>query len=253
MLEKTKTKTVAKAKAKIETAVEAPPKTAINTSKTGIMTIPGVKTLSMTTLLIGTSPVITHKFSSKLIHSILDKHMGKASEGRDPKDPEANFQAARYRLSDGSDGIPAGGIKAAFSCGFPKGSGVTLRTAKSLRVHPDDLATNLVRIITTKDNPRMRTDVVRNASGVVDIRHRPEFWPWGVLVGIQFLPSMISPSQLLQGIAIAGHIEGLCEWRPGSKESKSGTFGTWRLATAAEIEQFEDGKLFDAAELIAAE
>jgi hypothetical protein len=65
-----------------------------------------------------------------------------------------------------------------------------------------------------------------------------------MLVAVQYLPSMISANQLLQGVAISGHIEGLCEWRPGSKESKSGTFGTWRLATAEEVEAYEDGALF---------
>jgi hypothetical protein len=231
---------------KIETAVEAPAKPVekISTSKTGIMTIPGVKTMTLTTLLIGTAPLIAHKFSHKLIGAIRDKHMGKASEGREAKDPEANFHAARYRLSDGTDGIPAGGVKAAFTCGFPKGSGVTLRAAKSLRVLADDPATNLTRIIIDDSSPRMREDVVRNATGVVDIRHRPEYWPWAMLVAIQYLPSMVSASQLLQGVAVSGHIEGFCEWRPGSKESKSGTFGTWRLATPREVELYEEGSLF---------
>jgi hypothetical protein len=69
-----------------------------------------------------------------------------------------------------------------------------------------------------------------------------------MLVSVQYLPSLISSSQLLQGVAMSGHIEGLCEWRPGSKESKSGTFGTWRLATQQEVEQYEDGELFDKTE-----
>jgi hypothetical protein len=234
----------AKTKTKIETAVTAKPTEKITTSKTGIMTIPGVKTLTIATLVIGTSPLIAHKFSHKLIGAIRDKHMGKASEGREAKDPEANFEAARYRLSDGTDGVPAGGVKAAFTCGFPKGSGVTLRAAKSLRVLADDPATNLCRLIIDDTSPRMREDVVRNATGVVDIRHRPEYWPWAMLVSVQYLPSMISANQLLQGIAMSGHIDGLCEWRPGSKESKSGTYGTWRLATPEEVTAYEDGELF---------
>jgi hypothetical protein len=202
--------------------------------------------------------MIAHQFDQKVIGSIRDKHMGKASEGREAKDPEANFEAARYRLSDGSDGVPAGGIKAAITNGFPKGSGVTQKSAKGLRVIADDPRINLVRIIGPRLSaeqmklpvdapgqwPRMREDVVRNQTGVVDIRHRPEYWPWAMAISVQYLPSMISANQLLQGIAMAGHIDGLCEWRPGSKESKSGTYGTWRLATAEEVELFEKGLLF---------
>jgi hypothetical protein len=240
---------------KIATAIVKPAEKII-TSKTGIMIIPGVKTMTLTTLIVGTAPMIAHQFDQKVIGSIRDKHMGKASEGREAKDPEANFEAARYRLSDGGDGVPAGGIKAAISSGFPKGSGVTLKSAKSLRVIADDPRTNLVRIVGPANRhdelpieaqgrwPRMREDVVRNQTGVVDIRHRPEYWPWAMQISVQYLPSMISASQLLQGIAMAGHIDGLCEWRPGSKESKSGTYGTWALATAKEVELFENGTLF---------
>jgi hypothetical protein len=236
-------------KSKIAT-VETKPESKLQTSRTGIATIPGVRTRTLTTLLIGTAPLIVHKFSQKLIGDILAKHKGEASAGREAKDPEANFQNARYRLTDGSDGVPAGGVKAAFISGFVKGSGVTLKSARGIRVLADDPATNLVRIYSTPDQPRMREDVVRNASGVVDIRHRPEFWPWAMLPVVEYIPSQASDRQILQAIAMAGFIEGFCEWRPNSKESKSGTYGTWRLATAAEVEAFEKGKLF---ELLAAQ
>ena len=221
------------------------------------MLIPGIATEKFKTLLMGESTLKVHKFSEKLRKMILDKHMGEASAGREKKDPEANFQAARYRLSDGSDGIPAGGIKACFVKGFIKASGVPMTKAKgAIRVVADDPVTNLVRIIgpNQRDLPegeRWPTiegngagGVVRNQSGVVDIRHRPEYWPWALQVEVEYLPSIASMSQVLQAIATAGFIEGLCEWRPGSPESLSGSFGTFRLATAAEAEAFESGRLF---------
>src|SRR5438445_397817 len=167
---------------KIETAkIEASPERILS-SKSGIVTIPGVKTERLTTLIIGTAPLICHKFSEKLRKQILDKHMGEASAGREKKDPQANFEAARYRLPDGSDGVPAGGLKAAIVDGFGKDAGVFVSRAKgAIRVSPDDLGTNLVRII-TPTTPILREDVVRNESGVMDIRHRPEYWPWAMKI-----------------------------------------------------------------------
>jgi hypothetical protein len=216
----------------------------VEASSTGIVTIPGVKTERLTTLLIGTAPIICHKFSEKLRKQILDKHMGEASGGREKKDPVANFEAARYRLPDGTDGVPAGGVKAALVDGFSKESGVPITKAKGgIRVAPDDAGTNLVRII-TPTAPQMREDVVRNDSGVVDIRHRPEYWPWAMRVTVEYLPSRCSQKQVLQAIATAGFTVGLCEWRPASKQSKSGSYGTWRLATPEEIELFENDELF---------
>jgi hypothetical protein len=241
----------------------------VMTSKSGIIIIPGIKLESFRTLLMGTAPLICHNFSAKLRKQILDKHMGEASAGREKKDPVANFEAARYRLSDSTDGVPAGGIKAAFVKGFNKASGVPQTKAKgAIRVLPDDVSTNLVRILgpggadwpkirkdvlcvqTPKEAiaqniwPNMREDVVRNESGVVDIRHRPEYWPWAMHLEIEYAPSVASMRQIMQAIAVAGFVEGLCEWRPGSKQSLSGSYGTWRLATTAEVEQFENGTLF---------
>jgi len=242
---------------KIKTAKVPPINVKIAKSDTGIMTIPGVRTERFRTLLIGTSPLILHKFSEKLRKMILDKHMGEASAGKEAKNPHDNFMASRYLLSDGSDGVPAAGLKAAFVAGFDKKSGVPMTKAKgAIRVVADDPATNLVRLI-GPENPRaaervgdpgawpqMREDVVRNESGVVDIRHRPEFWPWALAVEIEFLPSACSMSQVLQAIAMAGFVEGLAEWRPGSKQSRSGSYGCWQLATAAEVKAFEAGELF---------
>jgi hypothetical protein len=254
----------------ISTAVAAPSNTdKIESSKSGIVTIPGIKTENLRTLIIGTSPLICHKFSEKLRKMILDKHMGEASAGREKKDPFSNFDAARYRLSDGSDGVPAGGVKAAIVDGFGKDAGVFISKAKGgIRVKADDVSTNLVRLyhrsnpdksdimffdrMTPKEYaiaPRLREDVVRNESGVVDIRHRPVYWPWAMMIEVEYLPEIASFRQVLQAIARSGFTVGLCEWRPSSKQSKSGSYGTWRLATTPEIAAYEDGTLFDDAEM----
>jgi len=235
---------MAKKATTLKTVTSAP--TIMTPSKTGIVTIPGVKTDRLTTLIIGTAPLITHKFSEKMIGMMLAKHTGEAKAGREKKVPEDNFNAARYRLADGSDGVPAGGIKAAFVDGFGKDAGVFISKAKGgIRVAPDCVSTNLVRIITATE-PRMRQDVVRNATGVADIRHRPEYWPWAMRVEVEYLPTVASLNQVLQAIATAGFTVGLCEWRPSSKQSKSGSFGTWRLATPEEVQLYEDDQLFGA-------
>lgn len=228
------------------------------TSATGIMTIPGVNLKRLTTLVIGDSPLVTHHFDEKMRKKMEDKQTGKAEGGRQAKDPVANFEGARYRLSNGTDGIPAGGIKACIIGGARHEATATMAGTKgSIRIIADDPATNLVRIMgpevraragrVPSDSdawPRMRTDVTRNATGVADIRHRPEYWPWALLLNIDYLPEAISAERLLQMLAYAGFTEGLCEWRPGSPKSKSGQWGTFRLATAEEVAAFENGRLF---------
>lgn len=215
-------------------------------SRTGIFTLPGVKTERITTLVIGTAPLIVHNFSHKARGMILAKHTGEAVGGREKKNIEANFQASRYIMADGGDGVPAAGLKGCIVDGCSKESGVPMTKAKGgIRVVPDCVDTNLVRLILPEGvDPNMREDVVRNESGVVDIRHRAEYWPWALEIQIEFLPTVASARQVLQAVAVAGFTVGLCEWRPMSKKSKTGSFGTFRLATEAEVIAHEDGDLF---------
>lgn len=233
----------------------------IETDKGIIVTIPGVRVEKLSCLVIGTAPLIVHNFSQKMRDKYRSKQTGEAQEGREPKDCIANFEGAKYKLSDGTDGVPAGGWKACIVAGFDKSSGVPQTKAKgAIRVEADDVARNLVRVIhpveppevaklphiinETGRIPRCREDIVRNESGVIDIRHRPEYWPWACLLRIQFLPTRASAKQVLQSLAVAGFVVGQCEWRPGSKQSLSGSYGTFRLATPKEIELFSKGELF---------
>jgi hypothetical protein len=236
--------------------------TKIETKAGNIVLIPGVKVTELSTLLIGTRPLIVHSFSEKTRRRILEKHMGEASEGREKKNPIANYEAAKYYNADHSwEGIPAAGLKGMIVDGFDKSTGVPkTRAVGSIRVLPDCLPTNLVRLILPKEPewlakrphfpdeigrvPRCREDVMRNESGVVDIRHRPEYWPWAILLRIEFLSSHMSERQLLQAVALSGYNVGQCEWRPKSKMSKTGSYGTLRMATVEEVRMFEADRLF---------
>lgn len=134
------------------------PASDLKKSKNGIITIPGIKTEVLTTLIVGTAPLIVHKFSEKMRAQILAKHKGEASAGRERKDPEANFEAARHRLADGSDGFPAGGLKAALVSGFSRDVGVFATKAKGgIRILPDCEETNLVRILSPNGRSCVRT------------------------------------------------------------------------------------------------
>lgn len=226
------------------------PEAEVKQSRSGIMTIPGVKVDNVKTIIIGTAPLVTHKFDEKMRRAMEAKQQGVAQGARQAKDPIAVFQGARYRLHDGTDGVPAGGVKACIVAGARGEVSATMTASKgAVLVKPDDLGANLVRIMTSDPDegylePISRTDICRNATGVADVRYRPQYWPWAMLLDIELMPSLLSPNQFLQMVAHAGRAEGLCEWRPGSPKSKSGQWGTFRLADEEEIQAFEDGNLF---------
>lgn len=222
----------------------------VRASSSGILTIPGVKVDRVQTLIIGTSLLVTHQFDEKMRRQMEAKQQGVARGAREAKNPEAVFEGARYRLHDGTDGVPAGGIKACIVAGARGEESVTMTSSKgAVLVKPDDIHANLVRILTSDPDegyvqPSSRTDICRNATGVADVRYRPQYWPWAMHLNLEVLPNLLSPSQLLQMIQHAGRAEGICEWRPGSPKSKSGQWGTFRLANEEEVDAFESGELF---------
>src|ERR687893_583310 len=62
--------------------------------------------------IIGTSPLIVHKFSEKGKRQMLDNMQGRKTP-KTNKDPEEEYEAAFYRLKDGRYGFPAIAFKAA--------------------------------------------------------------------------------------------------------------------------------------------
>lgn len=181
----------------------------------------------------GTAPLICNRFSEKARQMMLDKQMGKANV-REVKDPQANFEAAAYRLSDGRFGFPATGFKAAIvdAARYFKGSKITMTDLKQM-IFVQGVGTDLLVPLEAPE-PKMREDTVRNASGVADIRFRPEFWPWRAQLDVIFMPSHLTIESLLALVDAAGY-GGIGEWRPNSKQSKSGMYGTFQIVDEANI------------------
>jgi hypothetical protein len=62
--------------------------------------------------IIGTTPLIMHRFSEKAKRQMLDNMQGRKSP-KESKDPEAEYEAAFYRTEDGTPGFPATAFKKA--------------------------------------------------------------------------------------------------------------------------------------------
>jgi hypothetical protein len=174
----------------------------------------------------GTAPLIVNKFSAKARQIMLDKQMGRTVQ-RQPKAPEELYQASLYPMGDEVFGFPAVAFKAAIVDGarYFKGSKITMTGLKQMIFIKGEGAEMLVRL---EGVPKMREDTVRNATGVADIRFRGEFWPWAAVLNVVYVPSMIDVTSILALVDAAG-MGGVGEWRPASKESKTGQFGTWTV------------------------
>lgn len=194
--------------------------------------IRALSTESMLVPIVGTSPVITHRFSEKARKQMLDNMQGRKAP-KVPKDPDAEYQAAMYRLDDGGYGIPALAFKQAIvdaSRFYGKNvSMVILRMAVFVKgVFPEAGGQALIPI---DGEPHMREDVTTVGMGGHDLRYRPEFSEWSAVLPITFVSSMLTADSVLSLIQAAGMGVGVGEWRP----ERSGDFGTFAIDETREI------------------
>jgi len=195
-------------------------------------------------LLVGTAPLIVNNWSHKALEALRGQQRKLPKAPRSAKDPEAEFNAARYRMADGQDAVPANGLKGAFVAGarFIGGSKELNMTVLrgALRVQADEPRTNLMRLYAP--DPVMREDKVRVGAGMaktVDLRYRPEYWPWFLKVHVTFPATMFTGDQIVDLIKAAGTFNGFCEWRPGSPISVTGSYGTFTVGNAQDERDFE--------------
>ena len=169
------------------------------------------------------SILVTHQWSEKAKKEMRDKQQKKARGPRAPKDPQAEYEAARYLNENGKDCVPAIAFKkaivdaASFSDDATK---VLLRGSvfvpgEFIEIHYKEIA--------------RREDVVKIQMSS-DLRYRPEYKGWSMQLPVQYDASQISLEQLVNFVARAGFSIGIGEHRP----QKNGQNGRFRVSSYKE-------------------
>jgi hypothetical protein len=182
--------------------------------------------------IIGTTPLIVHRFSEKAKRQMLDNMQGRKSP-KEPKNPAAEYEAAFYRLADGSGyGFPVVAFKDATVGGARfYGSSVTM-TALRQSIFFGGVPGDGMSLTPIDGEPQMREDVVRVNRGGTDLRYRPEFQQWSAVLTVTYVKAMLTKNSLLSLIDAGGMGVGVGEWRP----EKGGDFGTFRIDPDRAIE-----------------
>lgn len=182
--------------------------------------------------IVGTAPLLVHKFSEKAKRQMLDNMQGRKTP-KVAKDPKAEYEAAFYHTKDGGYGFPAIAFKAAtVSASRFYGKSVTmtsLRQCVFVNGEPSEDGQQMVRI---DGEPSMREDVVRVGMGGTDLRYRPQFLEWSTSLEVTYVTSMLTQGSLLSLIDAGGLGVGVGEWRP----EKKGDFGCYRIDPTRKIE-----------------
>lgn len=181
---------------------------------------PQISTLELA--IVGVSPLIVHKWSQKAKREILAKQMKVPKTGKEAKNPEEDYENSLYRLPNGDGyGFPAIGFKLSAVNAARLIDDLPMTEARQMFfVLADD--GDLVKI---NGEPRMREDMVRVGKGTADIRFRAEFPSWSARLRVEFDARVVSPEQIGNLFALAGHSVGIGEWRP----EKDGDFGRFHI------------------------
>lgn len=177
----------------------------------------------------GITPLIVHAWSEKARAMMANSETVKRK--KEPRDPEGDYQAARYLLEDGRDGFPAVGFKAAIVGAARLFEGVTM-TALKQWVFVQGLGAQ--QLVPIDGEISRREDMVRVGQGVADIRWRPQFWPWRATLAVEFVANAITPSSILNLVDAAG-IGGVGEWRPSAPKGMTGTYGRFAVSVPSKV------------------
>jgi hypothetical protein len=188
--------------------------------------------------LTGASPYMQARFSKKAMHAMMDKmaagSQAKKGKKRAARDFDDDFQQAMHRSTDGWIGIPAPALRNA-CIDVCRMVGFKMTHAKmSIFVEADGFdavdGTPLVRL--DAGEPERTEMVVRNQTGVADVRVRPIWREWALNVVFRYDADQFSASDVVNLIARAGQQVGIGEGRPFSKSSNGLGFGTFDVESA---------------------
>lgn len=202
-------------------------------TKTDVLRIDEPKLARLLLRLHGISPLVCHNFGAKAKAELAERQQGKGrTRTREPKNPQAEYEAAFYRDEKGAPCFPASGVKLAVltAAKTAKNAGATLagttvRQAMFVEGH-------LLPILDPKGKkaatPRMVEDPVRvggkgKGTGGADLRYRPYFDNWSMNLSILYNAAYIKVEEIVNLLKLAGFGVGLGEWRP-EKDGSMGMF-----------------------------
>ena len=191
--------------------------------------------------IIGTEPLVIHRFSAKTKREMqLKAETGKAAssrKNREPKDTQKTFEEARYRHADGWDGFHAGAMRNAMisACRLV---GFKMTLAKlSIFIEADgrDALEPQIPLIKIHGKATLQTDMARVETGQPYVTVRSAYHDWSADVRIRWDLDQFTIEDITNLIARVGMQVGLGEGRPDSKNSAGMGWGLFQIEQTKEL------------------
>ncbi len=205
--------------------------------KTEAITIAAPNFQTMDVSIVGTAPLVQHRFGKKAATQMLQTHIDgdskkNKSKKREARDIEQDYIDATHIGEDGKYGIPAPAFRSAMISAC-RVAGFQMTKAKlSVFVIADTVdnedGSPLVHI---KGKPELHKAAVRLANGSTSIAVRPMFKKWSAVVRVRWDGDQFTSSDVINLMMRAGLQVGVGEGRPDSKKSHGMGWGTFEVLT----------------------
>jgi hypothetical protein len=193
---------------------------------------PKIEALELT--IRGTAPYVQAAFPAKARQMMRDKmaagSTAKSKRNREARNFDEDYKQAMHRSTEGWIGIPASAFRSALirACSLVNFK-MTLAKLSLFIVaqgFDDKDGTPLIKI---EGTPEKCEHMVRNATGVCDIRVRAMWREWSAKVVIQYDADQFTQADVVNLFHRVGVQVGIGEGRPGSRESAGMGWGTFSI------------------------
>ena len=194
----------------------------------------------------GTTPLLVHNWDKKALIQMLGGHFGAPKLPKSERQPEQEAESSRYVYMHGKteyDGMPAGAFKSAIVGAGRFVDGIPMTMAKRMVfIHADGTSKPLEFRIGSRDlrfsgkpvvriygDWEMDTSMIRVDNGSPDVRFRARYDEWSAVLRVEFNSNILSTSQVVSLINLAGIHEGVGEMRPSAPVNATGEYGRWTV------------------------
>jgi len=188
--------------------------------------------------LIGISPLVIHRFSSKTKMALKQKmETGKAAssrKNREAKNTDDLFEDARYISREGWDGVHAGAFRAALisACRLVNFKMTLAKLSIFVEADGVDAREPQIPLVRIYGTPVKQEDTARVASGDPYVTVRAAYHDWRIRLRLRWDADQFTLGDLTNLLARAGLQVGIGEGRPDSKNSAGMGWGLFRIEEA---------------------
>lgn len=187
----------------------------------GVFRVPELKTQRVLLHVVGMTPgLIENRFSErtqKIMEDLQTQEAGsrRTKSGREPRNPQQEFEDATYRDEKGRLYVPGLWFKRSLVIAAMRFAGDKGTQAEGAFQVDEEM----LYLEDTTSEPIKRTDrvVLAGQSHVTSLAYRPQFLHWSLVLPLTVVTSFISVNKVLEWAALAGQMVGVGSWRPEKK------------------------------------